>query len=101
MKCRGFFLRYRLRNRPGSRGERIGRTFSKGSGDVRRIAIAQLLALFCSGCTGLQLKRSTIDQASTLSELQYQQVMNNLAMFAGNPAAIPWHITIKDGSAQV
>lgn len=62
---------------------------------------AVLAAVFGSGCTSLRLSRNTIGQASTLSNLQIQQVMDNLAMFAGNPSAIPFHVSINSGSAQV
>jgi hypothetical protein len=54
-----------------------------------------------AGCTEVKLRRSTVQQASTLTELQYQQVLDNLAMFCGNPNAVPWHITIKNGTAQI
>jgi hypothetical protein len=53
------------------------------------------------GCANIQLRRSTVNQASTLTDLQYQQVLNNLAMFCANPSALPWHINLRDGSAQV
>jgi hypothetical protein len=53
------------------------------------------------GCTSTRLERSTIEQAGTLTELQYQQVLNNLAMFCTNPGALPWHVNLRDGSAQI
>lgn len=56
-----------------------------------RLRIAALIAiLVCqSGCTSVRLRQRTIHQGSTLPELQYQQVLNNLAQFATNPAALP------------
>ncbi len=64
--------------------------------------LAGILALLLlSGCTNLQLKRSTLDQASTLTDLQYRQVLSNLAMFSKNAEALPFHINLKDGSAQI
>ncbi len=63
--------------------------------------LAGVLALMQIGCTHLQLKRSTIRQASTLTELQYQLVLDNLAMFASNPEALPWHVKLKGGTIQV
>jgi hypothetical protein len=63
--------------------------------------VAVLTPVLASGCTSLRLSRNTIGQASTLSDLQIQQVMDNLAMFAGNPSAIPFHASITTGSAQV
>ncbi len=62
---------------------------------------AFLLAMGIAGCTHLALERRTVSQASTLSDLQYQQVLDNLAMFAYNPDALPWHLKLKDGLVQV
>ena len=42
-----------------------------------------------------------MNQASTLPELQYQQVLNNLALFADNPAALPWQVNFREGTTQV
>lgn len=58
------------------------------------------LLLMC-GCTNTQLRVSTLNQASTLSDLQYNQVLNNLAMFALNPNALPWHVSIANGATQI
>ncbi len=54
-----------------------------------------------SGCTYLRLQSSVANQATTLADLHYQQVLNNLAMFSVNPYGIPSHVTIRDGSAQI
>lgn len=67
----------------------------------RRLLFLALAVVALGGCTNHQLRRSTIGQAGTLTELQYQQVLNNLAMFANNPSAIPAQIALSDGSAQV
>ncbi len=53
------------------------------------------------GCTSARLERSTVAQAGTLTDIQYQQVLDNLAMFCKNPGALPWHVNISDGSAQI
>ena len=42
-----------------------------------------------------------ISQSSTLTEIQYQQVLDNLAMFACNPDAMAWHVKINGGVVQV
>lgn len=57
----------------------------------------------CSGlgCTHTALERRTVKQASTLTDLQYKQVMDNMAMFAGNPEAMPWHVKVKGGLIQI
>ena len=54
-----------------------------------------------TGCTSGRLRQRTINQASTLPELQYQQVLNNLALFAANPSALPWHVNLKEGTSQI
>ena len=69
---------------------------------IRIAAFALVLALAgSSGCMAVRLKQRTMHQASTLPELQYQQVLNNLAMFADNPAALPWHVNFREGTTQV
>jgi hypothetical protein len=63
--------------------------------------ILALGILVLPGCTAGRLRQRTIHQASTLPELQYQQVLNNLALFAANPAALPWHVNLREGTTQV
>jgi hypothetical protein len=50
-----------------------------------------IVGLACvTGCsTTARLRQRTINQGSTLPELQYQQVLSNLAQFAVNPSALP------------
>ena len=65
-------------------------------------AVAALLALLGgSGCTDTQLRITTINQGSTLTDLHYNMVLHNLATFAENQASIPWHLAITVGTAQV
>jgi hypothetical protein len=59
------------------------------------------LGLNLTGCTSVRLRQRTIHQGSTLPELQYQQVLNNLAQFATNPAALPWHVNLREGTTQI
>jgi hypothetical protein len=67
---------------------------------LRIVGIA--IALACStGCTAARLRQRTIHQASTLPELQYQQVLENLARFAENPATLPWHVNLREGTTQI
>jgi hypothetical protein len=65
----------------------------------RGILIILLLAL--CGCTHIKLQRKTINQGSTLSEIQYQQVLDNLAMFACDPNSLAWHVKVTGGVVQV
>jgi hypothetical protein len=68
-----------------------------------RLARLLLAAAMCfsTGCTSRHLCQRTVNQGRTLPELQYQQVLNNLAQFAVNPSALPWHVNLKEGTSQV
>ncbi len=57
--------------------------------------------LLTSGCGHLGLARRTILHGSTLSDMQYQQVLDNLAMFSCNPDALAWHVKITGGVVQL
>jgi hypothetical protein len=70
-----------------------------------RISIAALGIVLSlagsSGCISVRLGQRTMRQASTLPDLQYQQVLDNLALFANNPAALPWHVNFREGTTQI
>ncbi len=67
---------------------------------IARIALVVGL-LGIAGCTNVRLRQRTMNQAGTLPELQYQQVLDNLALFAANPSALPWHVNLREGTSQV
>jgi hypothetical protein len=77
------------------------------SAQCRRVAFVTSLllsvpiVLLCCGCTHTRLQRRTINQGATLTDMQYQQVLDNLAMFACNPDSLAWHIRISSGLVQV
>ncbi len=62
---------------------------------------ACLTLAFSTGCTNQYLRQSVVNQASTLTELQYQQVLGNLAMMSLDPSALPSHANLRNGSAQI
>ena len=64
------------------------------------IALFAVLVL-SSGCTHTALERRTVNQASTMADLQFHQVLDNLAMFACNPDALAWHLKLAGGTIQV
>ena len=68
-----------------------------------RLAWLLVAAGLCcaTGCTVGRLRQRTINQGNTLPELQYQQVLDNLAQFAENPSALPWHVNLREGTSQV
>ena len=68
----------------------------------RTAALAVAVALVGStGCTAVRLGQRTMRQASTLPDLQYQQVLDNLARFVDDPAALPWHVNFREGTTQI
>ena len=69
---------------------------------MRFIRVILIVGLAClTGCTTGRLRQRTINQGSTLPDLQYQQVLDNLALFATNPSALPWHVNIREGTTQI
>jgi hypothetical protein len=69
---------------------------------MRVARILFFIGLACStGCTTGRLRQRTTNQGSTLPELQYQQVLDNLAQFARSPDSLPWHVNLKEGTTQV
>jgi hypothetical protein len=61
------------------------------------------LALFAlvPGCTPYRLEINTAKQAQTVVDLEYRQILDNLAMFCLNPEALPSLVTLKTGASQV
>lgn len=66
-----------------------------------RLLLISLILGVAAGCTSNRLRQRTINQGSTLPELQYEQVLGNLALFEINPAALPWHVNLREGTTQV
>ena len=63
-----------------------------------RHLLALVLTVGLSGCTHLQLGRSAVNQAWTVSDVCQQQVLNNLAMFMYDPGSLP-HFSYPNSSA--
>lgn len=69
---------------------------------MRVARLLLVVGLACvAGCTSGRLRQRTINQGGTLPELQYQQVLDNLARFATNPGSLPWHVNLREGTTQV
>lgn len=66
-----------------------------------RMAAAAVAAAAIAGCTHTQLTKSTVGAVGTVTEIHYRSVLMNLAMFAGNPDALPNHIRLADGVVQI
>ncbi len=56
---------------------------------MRPLLLGMVLFLL-TGCASSQLRRHTLNQVQTVADLQYQQVLDNLAMFVSNPQAMPF-----------
>jgi hypothetical protein len=54
-----------------------------------------------AGCMNQQLRFTTRRTANTLPDLQYQQILDNLAMIAFNPGFLPYLAVAGQGSIQV
>jgi len=54
------------------------------------IALLLVLALANAGCMTTQLRNRMNEQASTIPDVYYQQVLNNLAMIVAEPAKMPY-----------
>jgi hypothetical protein len=67
-----------------------------------RARLFSLVVLFLSGCqTHLCLRDNTVRTAATLTDLNYQQVLDNLAMFVANPSVMPSVAVINAGTVTV
>jgi hypothetical protein len=68
---------------------------------MKRILLLAALSLL-SGCrTHLSLRDNTLQVGSTLTDLTYQQVLNNVALFEANPASLPAFSLVNAGTVTV
>jgi hypothetical protein len=58
-------------------------------------------ALASTGCTTLALERHTLAQGHSIADLRYFEVLQNLALVAHDPSALPAYSSIFAGTAQV
>ena len=86
------------RPRQSIKGDTVG---PRTAAIAATLEILALVLIGSSGCTAARLGQRTMNQANTLPELQYQQVLDNLAMFADNPSALPWHVNFREGTTQI
>jgi hypothetical protein len=66
-----------------------------------RWTLLAVAVVFAGGCTHTFLERSTLRTASSLSDFQTRQVLDNLAQLACEPEANPWHLNLTSGVVQV
>src|ERR1700728_1326751 len=65
----------------------------------KRILLSALCSLV-TGCQSILVERNTVSMAERLSDIQYGQVMANLALVADNPGALP-HFLLTDSGKTV
>ena len=55
-----------------------------------RRSLILVVVLSTTGCQTTMLRERTVEQARTITDLYYEQVMNNIALHAANPDALPY-----------
>ncbi len=68
---------------------------------MRAWMLITVLVATSLGCTSVQLRRNTVRQVTTLTDLQHKLVLDNLAAFTCNPNAIPFQAKLVNGTTQV
>ena len=53
------------------------------------------------GCTHVPLRKNTLHQAQAVHQIQQQQVLDNLAMFASDPNAVPFFTVVGAGTSAI
>jgi len=66
-----------------------------------RFLVVTLLLVMTNGCLHHQLRKNTVEQAHTVEDVHTQQVLDNLAKFTANPAAMPHFSWPNAGSTSV
>ena len=67
----------------------------------RSVLLAMLVFGLAPGCVGRQLQFTARRTANALPDLQYEQVVDNLAKTAANPGFLPYLAVAGQGSVQV
>jgi hypothetical protein len=57
---------------------------------IRPLILVLMLALCNIGCMKNQLRTRMTTQASTIPDIYYQEVLNNLAMIQAQPSRMPY-----------
>jgi hypothetical protein len=62
-----------------------------------------IIGLFCSlsGCTHIALRNDTVRTTNTLTELEFQQVLDNVARFQSDPDTVPSFALATSGTVSV
>ena len=63
-----------------------------------KFCMLALAALGFTGCTMMSLERHTVAQADSAVDLRYREVLDNLALIAREPSALPSYASIFSGT---
>jgi hypothetical protein len=74
---------------------------SSATGGLRLVCLLFVAIVVLPGCQATQLENRTLRQSATLSDLQYKQVLDNLAMTAANPSALPYFAVAGAGKTSI
>lgn len=66
-----------------------------------KLLLAISIAVFTWSCASVELKSETVRQARTLTDLQNEMVLSNVAMQIAAPGSLPWHVKIKEGTVTI
>lgn len=67
-----------------------------------RLALLLIVTLAATGCrTHLSLRDNTLQTTATIADINFQQVLDNLARFESNPAAMPSIAIVNAGTVNV
>jgi hypothetical protein len=64
---------------------------------MRWLTTTAVLPLLLTGCTSVALERHTLSQVRTVTDMRFQQVMDDLAATAADPAVLPAYAPIGEG----
>jgi hypothetical protein len=68
---------------------------------IVRMVFGAVVCAASAGCSHQQLADNTVLATGTVMDIQYRTVVNNLALLARHPEALPSHIDLADGVVQV
>lgn len=68
---------------------------------LRMFPICLLVIFGCCGCGSVEIRHNTLAQDQSLSTLEYQMVLDNLAMFKVNTGALPWQVKFTVGGTTI
>jgi hypothetical protein len=66
-----------------------------------KILIMAMAAIACAGCTMSTLRRETLTQVDSSVDMRFQELIENLALFADDASAIPVSASIYTGGSQI